>query len=135
MFYYDTFTVVYRYDFRKRVADVLNVHISRVSILPGSPSQRSDGKCQQVIYLVSGKQKLKIWSATFLLSSSQNILKTWCSYREILKKKTVRCSSDTCMHRPTIKNYSMFKGMEIKWIIYFYTICYSINICYIKYTL
>ncbi|XP_056125745.1 uncharacterized protein cusr [Rhinichthys klamathensis goyatoka] len=44
-----------RYDFRKRVADVLNLPISRVSILPGSPSQRSDGKCQEVNYLVSGK--------------------------------------------------------------------------------
>ncbi|XP_050951372.1 uncharacterized protein cusr [Labeo rohita] len=44
-----------RYDFRKRVADVLNLHISRVSILPGSPSQGSDGKCQQVNYLVSGE--------------------------------------------------------------------------------
>ncbi|XP_042605270.1 uncharacterized protein LOC109064071 [Cyprinus carpio] len=51
-----------RYDFRKRVADVLNLHISRVSILPGSPLQGSDGKCQQVNYLVSGEvsqEKLK----------------------------------------------------------------------------
>lgn len=47
--------VVYRHDFRKRVADVVNLHISRVSILPGSPSQGSDGKCQQVNYLVSGE--------------------------------------------------------------------------------
>ncbi|XP_043079468.1 uncharacterized protein cusr [Puntigrus tetrazona] len=44
-----------RYDFRKRVADVLNMDISRVSILPGSPSQASNGKCQKVNYLVSGQ--------------------------------------------------------------------------------
>lgn len=51
-----------RYDFRKRVADVLNLHISRVSILPGSPTARPDGKCQEVNFLVSGEvsqEKLK----------------------------------------------------------------------------
>ncbi|XP_052445283.1 uncharacterized protein cusr [Carassius gibelio] len=48
-----------RYDFRKRVADVLNLHISRVSILPESPSQVSGGKCQQVNYLVSGEVNLE----------------------------------------------------------------------------
>ncbi|XP_067272279.1 uncharacterized protein cusr isoform X2 [Pseudorasbora parva] len=48
-----------RYDFRKRVADVLNLHISRVSILPGSPSQRSDVKCQEVKYLVSGQVSME----------------------------------------------------------------------------
>ncbi|XP_051549839.1 uncharacterized protein cusr isoform X1 [Myxocyprinus asiaticus] len=42
-----------RYDFRKRVADVLNIPMSRVSILPSAPI--SDGKCQQVNYLVSGE--------------------------------------------------------------------------------
>lgn len=44
-----------RYDFRKRVADVLNLNMSRVSILPGSPSINPDGKCQEVSFLVSGK--------------------------------------------------------------------------------
>ncbi|KTF72519.1 hypothetical protein cypCar_00041928 [Cyprinus carpio] len=52
---FPTITSFSRHDFRKRVADVVNLHISRVSILPGSPSQGSDGKCQQVNYLVSGE--------------------------------------------------------------------------------
>ncbi|XP_051978260.1 uncharacterized protein LOC127639949 [Xyrauchen texanus] len=44
-----------RYDFRKRVANVLNIPMSRVSILPSASSAGSDGKCQQVDYLVSGE--------------------------------------------------------------------------------
>lgn len=43
-----------RYDFRKRVADVLGVGISRITILPGSPLSKVAGTCQQVNYLVSG---------------------------------------------------------------------------------
>lgn len=43
-----------RYDFRKRVADVLQVHMSRVSILPGALKPVPEGKCQQVTFLVSG---------------------------------------------------------------------------------
>lgn len=44
-----------RYDFRKRVADVLEVQVSRVSILPGALSTMAGGQCQQVTFLVSGK--------------------------------------------------------------------------------
>lgn len=56
------FIILYRYDFRKRVADVLNLNISRVSILPGSPSARPDGKCQEVNFLVSGR--CQAWDLT-----------------------------------------------------------------------
>ncbi|KAI4874034.1 hypothetical protein NFI96_019579 [Prochilodus magdalenae] len=48
-----------RYDFRKRVADVLDVHVSRVTILPGALSPMPGGKCQQVTFLVSGQVNLK----------------------------------------------------------------------------
>ncbi|XP_001343650.6 uncharacterized protein cusr [Danio rerio] len=44
-----------RYDFRKKVAEVLNIPISRISILPGSPSSLSNGTCQQVNFVVSGE--------------------------------------------------------------------------------
>ncbi|KAM4612287.1 uncharacterized protein cusr [Polymixia lowei] len=43
-----------RYDFRRRVADVLEVAISRVTILPGSPLFTADGTCQRASFLVSG---------------------------------------------------------------------------------
>ncbi|KAM9493279.1 uncharacterized protein cusr [Clarias gariepinus] len=43
-----------RFDFRKRVAGVLEVNMSRVSILPGALSTMPGGKCQQVTFLVSG---------------------------------------------------------------------------------
>ncbi|XP_053085248.1 uncharacterized protein cusr [Pangasianodon hypophthalmus] len=52
-----------RYDFRKRVADVLEVQVSRVSILPGALSTVAGGKCQQVTYLVLGDMSLKKLSA------------------------------------------------------------------------
>ncbi|XP_029913310.1 uncharacterized protein cusr [Myripristis murdjan] len=44
-----------RYNFRKSVADVLQVDVSRVSILPGSPLYTANKTCQQVYYLVSGE--------------------------------------------------------------------------------
>ncbi|KAK9539887.1 hypothetical protein VZT92_002373 [Zoarces viviparus] len=43
-----------RYDFRKRVADVLLLETARVTILPMSPSSAADGNCQQVNFMVSG---------------------------------------------------------------------------------
>ncbi|KAK3509936.1 hypothetical protein QTP70_023768 [Hemibagrus guttatus] len=52
-----------RYDFRKRVADVLEVPVSQVSILPGSFSTMEGGKCQQVTFLVSGNMSLQKLSA------------------------------------------------------------------------
>ncbi|XP_076841235.1 uncharacterized protein cusr [Brachyhypopomus gauderio] len=44
-----------RYDFRKRVANVLAVDLSRVSILPGALSPTAGGTCQQVTFVVSGQ--------------------------------------------------------------------------------
>ncbi|XP_045546979.1 uncharacterized protein [Salmo salar] len=44
-----------RYDFRNRVAEVLEVNMSRVTILPGSPLTTVDGPCQKVSFLVSGE--------------------------------------------------------------------------------
>ncbi|KAF7688296.1 uncharacterized protein cusr [Silurus meridionalis] len=52
-----------RYDFRARVADVLEVQVSRVSILPGAFSTVAEGKCQQVTFMVSGDISLKKLSA------------------------------------------------------------------------
>ncbi|XP_044046586.1 uncharacterized protein cusr [Siniperca chuatsi] len=43
-----------RYDFRRRVADVLQLEAARVSILPSSPRSAADGRCQQVNFMVSG---------------------------------------------------------------------------------
>lgn len=51
----EPFVFLARYDFRKRVANVLEVHMSRVSILPGALSPTAGGRCQQVTFLVSGK--------------------------------------------------------------------------------
>ncbi|XP_066510371.1 uncharacterized protein [Hoplias malabaricus] len=42
-----------RYDFRKRVAGILDINMSRVSILPGALSPMPEGKCMQVTFLVS----------------------------------------------------------------------------------
>lgn len=44
-----------RYDFRKRVADVLQLETARITILPNSPLSAAGGKCQQVNFMVSGK--------------------------------------------------------------------------------
>ncbi|KAA0712361.1 hypothetical protein E1301_Tti018635 [Triplophysa tibetana] len=85
-----------RYDFRKRVADVLNLNISRVSILPGSPSARPDAKCQEVNFLVSGEvsqeklksvktsQKMGVFSESKACTSSGNAGITVVSGRMLL---------------------------------------------------
>ncbi|XP_056136548.1 uncharacterized protein cusr [Lampris incognitus] len=52
-------TLFSRYDFRRRVADVLNVALSRITILPDSPRPTTDTTCQQVSYLVSGDVSLE----------------------------------------------------------------------------
>ncbi|XP_043970458.1 xaa-Pro aminopeptidase 1 isoform X1 [Gambusia affinis] len=43
-----------RYDFRRRVADVLQAEMARITILPGSPFFTKGGKCQTVNFMVSG---------------------------------------------------------------------------------
>ncbi|XP_059187093.1 uncharacterized protein cusr [Centropristis striata] len=47
-------TAFSRFDFRRRVADVLELDMARVTILSGSPIYVADGKCQQVAFMVSG---------------------------------------------------------------------------------
>ncbi|XP_072318477.1 uncharacterized protein cusr [Eucyclogobius newberryi] len=47
-------TTFSRYDFRRRVADVLKVEISRVTILPGSPQSAANETCQNVTFMVAG---------------------------------------------------------------------------------
>lgn len=44
-----------RYDFRKRIAEVLELDKSQVTILAGSPRSAVGGKCQQVDFMVSGE--------------------------------------------------------------------------------
>ncbi|XP_032385409.1 uncharacterized protein cusr isoform X1 [Etheostoma spectabile] len=51
---FPTVTNFSRYDFRKRVADVLQLEIARVTILPNSPRSEVAGVCQQVNFMVSG---------------------------------------------------------------------------------
>lgn len=51
---FPTVAVFSRYDFRRRVADVLNVTISRVTILPVSPRSAFNGTCQTVGFMISG---------------------------------------------------------------------------------
>ncbi|KAJ0033194.1 hypothetical protein NQD34_000301 [Periophthalmus magnuspinnatus] len=43
-----------RYDFRSRVADVLQLQTSRVTILPGSPQSADNEECQKVNFMVAG---------------------------------------------------------------------------------
>ncbi|XP_055013791.1 uncharacterized protein cusr isoform X1 [Boleophthalmus pectinirostris] len=43
-----------RYDFRRRVADVLQLEISQVTILAGSPEPAANGRCQRVHFMVAG---------------------------------------------------------------------------------
>ncbi|KAG7492597.1 hypothetical protein MATL_G00016460 [Megalops atlanticus] len=43
-----------RFDFRSRVASVLEVHLWRVTVLPGALSSAAGGRCQQVSIVVSG---------------------------------------------------------------------------------
>ncbi|XP_034454481.1 uncharacterized protein cusr isoform X2 [Hippoglossus hippoglossus] len=47
-------TVFSRYDFRRRVANVLQLEMARVTILPRSLLSAADGRCQQVNFIVSG---------------------------------------------------------------------------------
>lgn len=47
-------TTFSRYDFRNRVADVLQMNLARVTILPTSPQSVSGGTCQQVNFMISG---------------------------------------------------------------------------------
>ncbi|XP_010780710.1 uncharacterized protein cusr [Notothenia coriiceps] len=55
---FPTVTQFSRYDFRSRVADVLQLETARVTILPGSSASSNpssaEGKCSQVNYMVSG---------------------------------------------------------------------------------
>ncbi|CAL8333790.1 unnamed protein product [Lota lota] len=44
-----------RYDFRKRVSEVLEVAMPRVTLLPRSPAPAAEGQCQRVDFLVSGQ--------------------------------------------------------------------------------
>lgn len=46
--------VLHRYDFRKRVASVLQVEMARITILGDSPSSAADGHCQKVSFMISG---------------------------------------------------------------------------------
>ncbi|KAF0037645.1 hypothetical protein F2P81_010519 [Scophthalmus maximus] len=43
-----------RYDFRRKVANALQLEIARVTILPWSPISAAGGRCQQVNFMVSG---------------------------------------------------------------------------------
>ncbi|KAJ8365455.1 hypothetical protein SKAU_G00142860 [Synaphobranchus kaupii] len=49
-----------RYDFRSRVARVLDVGLWRVTILPGELSSAAGGKCQKVSILVSGRVSMEM---------------------------------------------------------------------------
>ncbi|XP_054460526.1 uncharacterized protein cusr isoform X2 [Anoplopoma fimbria] len=51
---FPTVTSFSRYDFRKRVADVLQMEKARVTILAGFPRSAAEGRCQQVRFMVSG---------------------------------------------------------------------------------
>ncbi|XP_023190475.1 uncharacterized protein LOC102220097 [Xiphophorus maculatus] len=52
-----------RYDFRRRVADVLKAEMARITILPGSPFFTKDGQCQTVIFMVSGDVRTDLLSS------------------------------------------------------------------------
>uniref|UniRef100_H3CAW9 Superoxide dismutase copper/zinc binding domain-containing protein n=1 Tax=Tetraodon nigroviridis TaxID=99883 RepID=H3CAW9_TETNG len=49
-----------RYDFRKRVASVLQVEIVRITILGDFPSPQPDGHCQKVSFMISGHVSTKL---------------------------------------------------------------------------
>lgn len=55
------FVVLHRYDFRKRVASVLQVEMGRITILGDSPSSAADGHCQKVSFMISGNTKYFIF--------------------------------------------------------------------------
>ncbi|KAG7223647.1 hypothetical protein INR49_015372 [Caranx melampygus] len=52
-----------RYDFRRRVANVLQLDMARVTILPGSPLSAAGGKCQQVNFMVLGDVSTELLSS------------------------------------------------------------------------
>ncbi|XP_054897065.1 uncharacterized protein LOC129366945 [Poeciliopsis prolifica] len=52
-----------RYDFRRRVADVLQAEMARITILPGSPSFTENGQCQTVNFMVSGDVRTDLLSS------------------------------------------------------------------------
>ncbi|XP_026160139.1 uncharacterized protein cusr [Mastacembelus armatus] len=49
-----------RYDFRRRVAEVLQLETARITILPGSPLSVAGGMCQKVNFMVSGNVSTEI---------------------------------------------------------------------------
>lgn len=55
------FVVSHRYDFRKRVASVLQVELGRITILADSPSSVADGHCQKVSFMISGSGRYFIF--------------------------------------------------------------------------
>lgn len=58
-----------RYDFRKRVSNVLNVDISRLTILSGALSTDRTEGCQQVTFMVSGKELCHMTTCIVLADS------------------------------------------------------------------
>ncbi|KAK5866225.1 hypothetical protein PBY51_020432 [Eleginops maclovinus] len=51
---FPTVTKFSRFDFRRRVAEVLQLETARVTIMPGYPTSSAEGRCNQVNYMVSG---------------------------------------------------------------------------------
>ncbi|XP_054897062.1 uncharacterized protein LOC129366944 isoform X2 [Poeciliopsis prolifica] len=49
-----------RYDFRRRVGDILKAEMARITILPGSPFCTNDCKCQTVKFMVSGAVEVQL---------------------------------------------------------------------------
>lgn len=108
--------VLYRYDFRKRVASVLQLEMARVTILANSPSSVADGRCQKVSYMVSGKASFLIKGELCYTSTQHEAVITW--------KKRKLFNSESCdghqrqlsankfrsserQHRPLFKDYTI----------------------------
>ncbi|KAF3687413.1 hypothetical protein EXN66_Car003085 [Channa argus] len=49
-----------RYDFRRRVADVLQMETARITILPSSPLSTAGGTCEKVNFMVSGNVSIEL---------------------------------------------------------------------------
>lgn len=62
----NSFVVLPRYDFRQKVASVLQMDVARITILPASPVTAADGRCQKVSYVVSGKTEGYLQSRTVI---------------------------------------------------------------------
>lgn len=80
-----------RFDFRTRVADVLQMQAARVTILPDSPMSTANGKCQQVNFMVSGKTERKVIiipSEVNINSSISNMYKWLQFLAEVLSQFT-----------------------------------------------